>query len=86
MQSFRGGRIDVEIDPDLHEQLVKLARNNGVSLFVIQQTLGHSSPTMTMRYSHLCDAALRQAADVAGEVVARAAAGKIQREITAEAV
>ena len=71
---------------DLRHSHASLLANNGVSLFVIQQTLGHSSPTMTMRYSHLCDAALRQAADVAGEVVARAAAGKIQREITAEAV
>lgn len=58
---------------DLRHSHASLLANNGVSLFVIQQTLGHSSPSMTMRYSHLCDAALRQAVNVAGEVVARAA-------------
>lgn len=33
----------------------------GVDLFKVQQLLGHSTPTMTARYSHLADGDLRQA-------------------------
>lgn len=82
---FEGDELEKFRVHDLRHSHASLLANNGVSLFVIQQTLGHSSPTMTMRYSHLCDAALRQAADVAGEVLARAAAGQA-REVAVEAV
>ncbi len=42
-----------------------LASSGKVDLYVIQKLLGHKSPQMTRRYSHLRDEALRRGADVA---------------------
>lgn len=57
---------------DLRHTYASVMAQNGVSLFVIQSALGHSTPVMTMRYAHLCDAALRDATDVVGNIVDRA--------------
>ncbi len=57
---------------DLRHTHASILANNGVSLYTIQTCLGHSSPNMTVRYSHLCDASLRQAGDVVGSVVSGA--------------
>jgi integrase len=45
--------------------------NNGVDLYIIGRLLGHSpnSPTMTQRYSHLRDDALRAATDIMSDIV-----------------
>lgn len=57
---------------DLRHTYASVMAQNGVSLFVIQSALGHSSPMMTMRYAHLCDSALRDATNVVGNVVSTA--------------
>lgn len=57
---------------DLRHTHASILANNGVSLFVIQRSLGHSSPLMSQRYSHLCDSAVREAGDVVGNIVNQA--------------
>lgn len=57
---------------DFRHTHASILANNGVSLFVIQRSLGHSSPLMSQRYSHLCDSAVREAGDVVGNVVSQA--------------
>lgn len=41
----------------------------GVSLFVVQKLLGHSSPTVTQIYSHLSDQNLQQAVQQLGPLL-----------------
>lgn len=55
-----------------HEFASQLASSGEVSLFEIQKLLTHSAPTVTQRYAHLCDGALRRAANVASESLAPA--------------
>lgn len=57
---------------DLRHTYASVMAQNGVSLFLIQSALGHSTPMMTMRYAHLCDSALRDATDVVGNIVDKA--------------
>src|SRR5207247_1466297 len=38
---------------DLRHTFASHAMMNGIDIGTLQQLLGHSSPTMTMRYSHL---------------------------------
>ncbi len=35
--------------------------NDGTSLFIVQNVLGHATPSMTARYSHLANTTLRDA-------------------------
>jgi integrase len=51
-----------------HAYASALASSGKVDLYVIQRLLTHKTPTMTQRYSHLRDEALKRAADVAGEI------------------
>ena len=51
-----------------HHFASALASSGKVDLYVLQRLLTHKSPTMTQRYSHLRDQALRQASDLAGEL------------------
>lgn len=57
---------------DLRHSFASMAVNAGVSLFTVQQLLGHASPKMTQRYAHLQDATVRQAAQAVGRVVTAA--------------
>ncbi|MFA7013713.1 MAG: site-specific integrase [Desulfobacterales bacterium] len=50
-----------------------LASSGKVDLYVLQRLLTHKSATMTARYSHLRDEALRGASELAGEIVTEAA-------------
>lgn len=50
---------------DLRHTFASLLAGNGRSLQVIGRLLGHSSTAMTMRYAHLCDDHLREAANLA---------------------
>ena len=52
---------------DLRHSYASMLVNAGVSLFLVQQTLGHSDPKVTMRYSHLTKETLQKAADSAAE-------------------
>ncbi|MFD2111339.1 tyrosine-type recombinase/integrase [Thiorhodococcus fuscus] len=44
---------------DLRHSFASLAVGSGASLYDVQKLLGHSSPNMTQRYSHLADERLR---------------------------
>lgn len=50
---------------DLRHTFASLLAGNGRSLQVIGRLLGHSSTAMTLRYAHLCDDHLREAANLA---------------------
>lgn len=58
-----------------HHFASMLASSGEVDLFHIQKLLTHKSPQMTQRYSHLRDAALRQASEVAGDIIEKVANG-----------
>lgn len=60
---------------DLRHSFASTAINAGATLYEVQALLGHSSPAMTMRYSHLTDGSLRRASNSVGEVVAQAVSG-----------
>ena len=50
---------------DLRHQYASFLVNSGQSLYVVQQILGHSSPIVTQRYTHLSTHALQEAANTA---------------------
>jgi integrase len=52
-----------------HVYASMLASSGKVDLYTLQRLLTHKSPTMTQRYAHLRDAALKDAANLAGELV-----------------
>lgn len=56
--------------------------SSGVDLYVLQRLLTHKDPSMTQRYAHLRDDALRRASDLAGNI-AQAMNGK-QAQVIAE--
>jgi site-specific recombinase XerD len=43
--------------------------NSGVSLYVTQQLLGHSTPVVTQRYAHLNTTSLQKASDMASQKI-----------------
>ena len=58
----------------------QLASSGQVDMYVLQRLLTHKSPVMTQRYAHLRDAALRQASDLAGDIISEAMEGQKKRE------
>jgi integrase len=56
---------------DLRHSYASIAVQSGASLYDVQKMLGHSSPQMTQRYSHLSDDRLRSVSNN----VARAVSG-----------
>jgi integrase len=48
-----------------------LASSGQVDLYTLQKLLTHKSPTMTQRYAHLRDEALKRAASLAGAILSR---------------
>jgi integrase len=54
-----------------------LASSGQVDLYTLQKLLTHKSPTMTQRYAHLRDQALRNAADLAGNIIEQFTSGPI---------
>jgi len=52
-----------------------LASSGQVDLYTLQKLLTHKSPAMTMRYAHLRDQALKQAAEVVGNLINQATNG-----------
>ena len=54
---------------DLRHTFASLLVSRGVSLFVVQKLLNHSTPTMTQRYSHLAPDRLLEASDLAGSAL-----------------
>lgn len=62
---------DVKIH-DLRHTFASTLVMAGVSLPLVGRLLGHSSPEMTQRYSHFADDPVRQAAELAGEMLGSA--------------
>jgi integrase len=52
-----------------HVYASMLASSGQVDLYTLQKLLTHKSPTMTQRYAHLRDEALRKASDLAGNLI-----------------
>jgi site-specific recombinase XerD len=55
---------------DLRHSYASFLVNQGVSLFVVQQLLGHSQPRTTQRYAHLAPKTLLDATEIVGTLVA----------------
>lgn len=65
------GMPDLRIH-DLRHSYASFLVNGGVSLYVVQELLGHSQPRTTQRYAHLQRTTLTQAANLAADAVKRA--------------
>ena len=59
-----------------HVYASMLASSGKVDLYTLQKLLTHKSPTTTARYAHLTDQALKEASQVAGDIVTGAMKGK----------
>lgn len=55
-----------------HHYASMLASSGKVDMYVLQKLLTHKTPTMTQRYAHLRDEALKKASSLAGELVTEA--------------
>lgn len=64
-----------------HVYASMLASSGQVDMYTLQKLLTHKSPTMTMRYAHLRDDALRKASDLAGAIIEQAANEKKEEKI-----
>lgn len=60
---------------DLRHSYASNLVNGGVSLYVVQQLLGHTNPQTTQRYAHLEQDTLARASEVAAAAVQRAVDG-----------
>jgi hypothetical protein len=58
-----------------HVYASMLASSGQVDLYTLQKLLTHKSSTMTQRYAHLRDQALRKAADLAGNIIEQFTSG-----------
>jgi integrase len=59
-----------------HTYASMLASSGQVDLYTLQRLLTHKTPSMTQRYAHLRDSALRRASDLAGDLLTQAMNGK----------
>ena len=55
-----------------HTYASMLASSGKVDIYTLQKLMTHKTPVMTQRYAHLRDDALRQAADLAGDIISQA--------------
>jgi integrase len=62
---------------DLRHSYASNLVNGGVSLYVVQQLLGHSNPSTTQRYAHLQQDTLGKASEVAADAIKRATSSAI---------
>jgi site-specific recombinase XerD len=54
---------------DLRHQAASNLINSGSSLYIVQQILGHSDPSVTQRYAHLSMKSLNDASDNASDII-----------------
>lgn len=54
---------------DLRHQAASHLINSGSSLYIVQQILGHSDPSVTQRYAHLSMKSLNDASDNASAII-----------------
>ena len=59
---------------DLRHTVASQAVARGVALSTVARMLGHSDPTMTLRYAHVSDREVEAAAERIGKVIERAMA------------
>ncbi|RYE71990.1 MAG: site-specific integrase, partial [Oxalobacteraceae bacterium] len=59
---------------DLRHSFASFLVNGGRSLYEVQQILGHSDPKVTMRYAHLSNGMLREAANAGSVIVPKKSA------------
>jgi integrase len=69
------GLSDVRLH-DLRHSYASFLVNAGRSLYEVQKLLGHHDPKVTMRYAHLSPQAMLEAANVVGNVIYSARAGR----------
>ncbi|MGQ9688321.1 MAG: tyrosine-type recombinase/integrase [Desulfobaccales bacterium] len=62
-----------------HVYASMLASSGQVDLYTLQKLLTHKSAAMTQRYAHLRDERLRQASNVAGQIITQAVNGQKRR-------
>ena len=70
----RAGLDDLRLH-DLRHSYASNLVNGGVSLYIVQQLLGHTNPRTTQRYAHLERDTLSQASEIAAQTVLRAVSG-----------
>ena len=58
-----------------------LASSGQVDLYTLQKLLTHKSAAMTQRYAHLRDDALRQASNLAGDLIGQAMNGNRKKVV-----
>jgi integrase len=64
-----------------HVYASMLASSGEVDLYTLQKLLTHKDPKMTQRYAHLRDYALKQAANVAGNIIRKASQTKDDQKV-----
>jgi len=67
----RAGLPDLRLH-DLRHSFASFLVNRGISLYVVQELLGHGHARYTQRYAHLLPDTLHEAAESVGEIVAGA--------------
>jgi site-specific recombinase XerD len=60
---------------DLRHSFASILVNNGVSIYEVQNLLGHASINTTKRYAHLAPETLRKSAQIAADVYSLAKRG-----------
>ncbi|HOM03541.1 MAG TPA: site-specific integrase [Acetivibrio sp.] len=65
-----------------HVYASMLASSGKVDMYTLQKLLTHKSPVMTQRYAHLRDETLRQASNLAGDIINEIAAGQEEKSET----
>jgi len=61
-----------------HAYASMLASSGQVDMYTLQKLLTHKSPIMTQRYAHLRDSTLRDASNLAGNIINQAEKGNDQ--------
>ena len=68
-----------------HAYASMLASSGKVDMYTLQKLLTHKHPSMTQRYAHLRDETLKQAADLAGDLISQAVSESKDEESTTSA-
>jgi integrase len=69
-----------------HVYATMLASSGQVDMYTLQKLLTHKSPAMTQRYAHLRDEALKNASNLAGNIITRAMNGKCEEATNAATI
>ena len=69
-----------------HVYASMLASSGKVDLYTLQRLLTHKSPSMTMRYAHLRDEALKEASNVAADIVNCAMSSKEEKVVELDSI